>query len=168
MGSHGATAIAKVPCGHSGHRHASSDGPSGSSDTATLLLPTVVPMVTMMAQNITSTMQQPSRRHRRSPSLPPSSPPRDSSLLPAIQNELDVFLQMFGHAKGISDNRITKVEEWLKAAHYTPDALAKVSLLFEHSQKLIKLPEGQVYALRKFSWEWCGKIDAKRAKRKLV
>ena len=121
-------------------------------------------MVTMMAQNITSTMQQPSLRRRRSPSLPPSSPPRDSSPPPAIQDEL--FLQAFGGAKGLSDDCITEVGGRLKAAHYTPDAISEISLPFERLQELTELPEGEVYALRKFSREWRGKIDAKRVRRK--
>jgi hypothetical protein len=112
-------------------------------------------------------MQQPSHRRCSPPSsLPPSSPPRDSSPPPAVQDELLNFLQAFGHVKDLSHDCIIEVAEWLQAAHYTPDAISETSLPFECLQELTKLPEGQVYALRKFSHAWCGKIDAKRVKRK--
>ena len=162
-------APAKVSRGRSGPGHASSDGPTGSSDPTTLLLSAVVPMVTMMAQNITSSMQQPSRRRRRHSSLsslPPSSPPRASSPPPAVQDELINFIQAFGCARGLSDDCVVEVIERLDAAHYTPDAISETSLPFEHLQELTELPEGQVYALCKFSCAWCGRIDAKRVKRK--
>jgi hypothetical protein len=123
-------------------------------------------MVTMMAQNITSNMQGPSRHRRTASSLPPSSPPRDSSPPPAVQDELTKFLQAFGIAKDLSNDCIAELGDQLQAVHYTPDTISETSLPFERLQELTKLPEGQVYALRKFAREWCGKIDAKRAKRK--
>ncbi|KAF8968731.1 hypothetical protein BDZ97DRAFT_1755029 [Flammula alnicola] len=152
IGPVGAAAPAKVPRGRSGPGHASSDGPSGSSDTANLLLSTIVPMVTMMAQNVTSNMQMSSRRRRSPPSsLPPSTPPRGSSPPPAIADELDKFLHSFGLAKGLSIDMVSDVSEKLKAAHYTPDAISEISLPIERLQELTGLPEGQVYSLRKFS-----------------
>ena len=155
-----------MPRGCSGPGHASSDGPSGPADATTLLLSTVVPMVTMMAQNVTSSMQRASRHNRSPPSsLPPSSPPWDSSPPPAIQEELDVFLQAFGRAKDISKDSICQMCDQLKARHYTPDAISEISLPFERLQELTGLPEGQVYALRKFVRDWCGKVDTKRAKK---
>ena len=53
----------------------------------------------------------------------------------------------------------------LKARHYTPDVISEISLPFEHLQELTGLTEGQVYALRKFTQDWCGKVDTNRAKK---
>lgn len=165
------SALAKVPRGCSGPGSTSSDGPSGAPDVATLLLSIVVPMVTMMAQSVTSTMQKASHRQRSPPSsLPPSSPPPSSSppyssSPPPVQDELDIFLEAFGCAKEISEECIDMMSVGLKAGYYTPDAISEDSLPFERLKVLTGLPEGQVYALRKFARAWCGKVDAKRAKR---
>lgn len=159
------TSVAKVPRGRSGPGHSSSDGPSATPDATNLLLSTVVPMVTMLAHNMTSAMQKPSRRRHSPPSsLPPSSPPHPSSPPPAIEDELDLFLKAFGHSKGISDDHIEFVSDRLKAVQYSPDAISESSLSVECLRELTGLAEGQLYALRKFSREWCGKIELKRAK----
>ena len=139
---------------------------NGSPDITTLLLSTVVPMISMMAHQATAAHNHTRRRPLSPASSLPMSSPQPSSPAPAIEDELDIFLSSFGRAKGISAVAIAEIGDRLAEAHYSPDALSEPTLTSEHLQKLTGLPEGQVYALRKFSRQWCGKVDIKRAKLK--
>lgn len=123
-------------------------------------------MIIMMAQQAAETCKI-SRECPRSPvsSLPTSSPQPSSPAL-AVKDELSIFLNSFGRAKGILANVIAEIGDRLADAHYSPDSLSEPSLTSDRLQELTGLPEGQVYALRKFSRQWCGKIDVKRAKLK--
>jgi hypothetical protein len=135
--------------------------PNPTSDNTQTLLASAM---AMMVHSMTATMQK-SRAHSfRSSSLPPSSPPRGSSLPPAIDDELQKFLDAFAKAKEFFKAVIDGIYERLDNTFYSPDAISKESLLISQLQELTGLPEGQVYALRKFSHAWCRKIDAKRAK----
>lgn len=156
------TALSKVPRGRSGPGHSSPEVPA-STDATTLLLTTMVPVMAMVAQNMNSAIRR-SSRQKSPPSSPPSSPPRNSSPPPPIADELQIFLEAFGRAKGIATDIISDVYERLNAVHYSPDAVSEISLSSTRLQELTGLAEGQVYSLCKFSREWCGKVDAKRAK----
>jgi len=134
------------------------------SDTTALLMSTVVPIIAMMAQKAGETHEachsRRSRSRRYSPSLPTSSP-QPSSPPPAIEDKLGIFLNAFGRAKGISSDTIDEMGNHLAVAS---DAISESTLTLERLQELTGLPEGHVFALRKFSCQWCGKIDTKRAK----
>jgi len=165
MGPRSASAgSSKVPRGLIGPGRSSSikiPTANSTSDSTQTLLASVM---AMMAHSMTATMQK-SAVHTRPPSsLPPSSPPRESSPPPALDDELRKFLDAFAKAKGLSEAVIDRVYKHLADASYSPDAISEDSLSVSRLQELTGLPEGQVYALRKFSREWCGKIDAKRAK----
>ena len=120
----------------------------------------------MMAQQATAVHNHARRRPLSPASTLRMSSPQPSSPAPAIEDELDIFLSSFGRAKGISAVAIAEIGDCLAEAHYSPNALSEPTLTSEHLQKLTGLPEGQVYALRKFSRQWCGKVDIKRAKLK--
>jgi hypothetical protein len=86
-----------------------------------------------------------------------SSPP------PAIEAELDVCLHAFAAARGLSANAIGVALSQLVEFDYSPDAICEASS--ERLKEITGLTEGQVLALKKFARQWCGKIDAKRARR---
>lgn len=157
--------ITKLSRTRSGPIRGSLDASPAPTDTTSLLLTAVVPAVTMMAYNMSETMKKSSKR-ARSP-LPPSSPLGPcSSPPPAVENELKVFLTSFAAAKGISSATIQDIFERLQDAQYDPDAISEMTLSNKHLQEITGLAEGQVYSLRKYARQWCGKIEAKRAKRK--
>ncbi|KAH7923606.1 hypothetical protein BV22DRAFT_1048078 [Leucogyrophana mollusca] len=93
----------------------------------------------------------------------PQSPHRLSSPPPAVEDELVACLRAFGSARRLSQDSIDKAIGALEEAAYTPDIMgdAKETRLVE----LTGLAEGHAIALVKFSREWCGKIDGKRARR---
>jgi hypothetical protein len=51
----------------------------------------------------------------------------------------------------------------LEEVAYTPDIMGEVTA--QRLQDITSFAEGHAIALRKFAREWCGKIDAKRARR---
>jgi len=84
---------AKVPCGRSGPEQAAAPAPVAAPDAINLLLTTVVPMVTIMAQQMMAFSKKRSR-HYYSPlsSLPSSIPSHLSLPPPVIDNELNFFM----------------------------------------------------------------------------
>ncbi|GBE89883.1 hypothetical protein SCP_1702090 [Sparassis crispa] len=79
-----------------------------------------------------------------------SSPP------PIVEEELVHCLEAFGRAKKIPLGIIDMVLGKLFELSYSPDLLTEVSV--ERLKELTELPEGQVYALKKFAGEWCCKV----------
>ncbi|KAF8868520.1 hypothetical protein CPB84DRAFT_1857570 [Gymnopilus junonius] len=127
-----AAPAAKVPRGRSGPVRSSSEGVlhPATTDPTALLLSTVVPMVTMMAQQTMSSAMNSKRSHQHpSPpsSLPPSSPPPSSSP-PAIEDELELCLESFGQSRGISEELIEKAFAALKAENYSPAVISETTL----------------------------------------
>jgi len=86
---------------------------TSNSDAAALMMATMVPVMTMMAHNLTESMSKKSKASRLSP---PSSPVRQSSPLPAISDELEHFLDAFSRAKEIPEDRLTIAREQLHEA----------------------------------------------------
>jgi len=84
-----------------------------------------------------------------------SSPP------PAIEDELSACMKAFAASRVISGELLEKAVDGLDEVCYTPDIMGEVTA--EHLQSLTGFPEGHAIALRKFTREWCGKIDAKHA-----
>ena len=85
-----------------------------------------------------------------------SSPP------PAVEDELAACLKAFGASRAIAGESLDKAVDGLDEVCYTPDIMGEV--MAERLQALTGLPEGHAIALRKFAREWCGKINAKRAR----
>lgn len=95
------------------------------------------------------------------------NPARDAERLssppPALEDELAACMNAFAVARGMAVDSLNKAVDGLDEVCYTPDIMGEVT--FECLQALTGLPEGHAIALRKFAREWCGKIDAKRARR---
>lgn len=64
----------------------------------------------------------------------------------------------------LSNDVLNRVVDGLDEVCYTPDIMGEVTA--EWLQSLTGLPEGHAIALHKFTHKWCGKIDAKCARRK--
>lgn len=73
-------------------------------------------------------------------------------------------MNAFAAAHALSDDVLNRAVDGLNEVCYTPDIMGDVTA--EQLQSLTGLPEGHAIALRKFAREWCGKIDAKRARHK--
>lgn len=91
-------------------------------------------------------------------------PERLSSPPPAIEDVLAACMNAFAAARVLSEDVLNRAVDGLDEVCYTPDIMGEVTV--ERLQSLTGLPEGHAIALRKFAREWCGKIDAKRARRK--
>ncbi|KAJ7265796.1 hypothetical protein C8J57DRAFT_1511552 [Mycena rebaudengoi] len=130
--------------------------------TSTSAAETTNLLLAMMAQNMaTSNHSTPAPfapPPARSP-LPPSSPP------PAIEDDLDAFMDAFSRAKNMPDVVIDAAKIGLRDACYTPDILCEPSITFERLKDLTGLAEGEVHQLKKFARQWSGKIEGKRARR---
>jgi len=87
-----------------------------------------------------------------------SSPP------PAIEDILAACVNTFAAARVLSEDVLNRAVDGLDKVCYTPDIKGEVTV--EWLQSLTGLPEGHAIALHKFAREWCGKIDAKCARRK--
>lgn len=99
-----------------------------------------------------------------SPSSPVPGPSSErlSSPPPAIEDELVSCLHAFGASRKISDViRDTAIAN-LDEAAFTPDIMGEVDV--GRLKELTGLAEGHTIALRKFARQWCGKIEAKRAR----
>ncbi|KAJ6608173.1 hypothetical protein B0H10DRAFT_2068844 [Mycena sp. CBHHK59/15] len=134
---------------------------TSTSDTTTLLLTTMVPAVMAMmtqslAGNVPRTQALPAAPH--SPAIP-SSPP------PAIEDDLDIFMDTFRRAKKIPGNIIDDATARLRDGRYTPDILCEASVTIERLAELTGLAEGEVHQFKKFAREWSGKIEGKRVRR---
>ncbi|KAJ7250935.1 hypothetical protein C8J57DRAFT_1238803 [Mycena rebaudengoi] len=153
----GPSASTSKPRGHGGPYPAQPQpGTSTSAAETTNLL------LAMMAQNMaTSNRSTPAPfapPPARSP-LPPSSPP------PAIEDDLDAFMDAFSRAKNMPEVVIDAAKIGLRDACYTPDILCEPSVTFERLKDLTGLAEGEVHQLKKFARQWSGKIEGKRARR---
>jgi hypothetical protein len=109
----------------------------------------------MMAQNMNASISKNSKYH----STPPSSPicPLSPLVNSAAEPHLLAFLEAFGHAKKLPEEAIISVFDSLECAQYMPNILHEAGVSAEHLQHLTGLAEGNVYALKKFAREWCGK-----------
>ncbi|KAJ7083225.1 hypothetical protein C8R44DRAFT_894560 [Mycena epipterygia] len=132
-----------------------------TTSAADLLLTTMVPVMAMMAQNMASNIPA------RAPIVPPSarSPVQASSPPPAIEDDLDIFMDAFRRAKNIPQTLIDNAKEHLRDARYTPDIICEASVVTERLSELTGLAEGEVHQLRKFARQWSGKMEGKRARR---
>jgi hypothetical protein len=97
------------------------------------------------------------------PPAPTVSPERLSSPPPAVEDELTACLKAFGEKRALSLDTMDKALATLEEVAYTPDIMGEITA--QRLQDLTGFAEGHAIALRKFSREWCGKIDAKRARR---
>ncbi|KAJ6622608.1 hypothetical protein B0H10DRAFT_2214248 [Mycena sp. CBHHK59/15] len=137
---------------------------SSPSDTATLLLTSMVPVVAMMVQNMAGNIPRTAGPAPIAPPSAPASPVCASSPPPAIEDELDVFMNAFRCAKNLKDAIIDDTRAGLHRAHYSPDVLSETSVTIECLQELTGLQEREVHQLKKFAGQWSGKMDGKRAR----
>ncbi|KAJ6600601.1 hypothetical protein DFH09DRAFT_1498329 [Mycena vulgaris] len=135
---------------------------TSTSDATSLLLTSMVPVMAMMAQNIAGNI--PCAPGFVLPA-PPRSPVAASSPPPAIDDDLDVFMDAFRRAKKIPANVIDNATAQLRDGRYTPDILCEPSVTFERLTELTGLAEGEVHQLKKFAREWSGKMEGKRVRR---
>ncbi|KAH7903057.1 hypothetical protein BJ138DRAFT_1197791 [Hygrophoropsis aurantiaca] len=133
--------------------HLISASASGGSDIGTIFATIATPFVKSLASMAVASLAptSPSSSHRL------SSPP------PAFEDELTSCLTAFASARKLSITAISSAQEGLEGAAYTPDIMGEV--LPTRIQELTGLAEGHAIALHKFAREWCGKVDAKRARR---
>jgi len=129
-----------------------------------MMMATMFPVMTMMAQNLTESMAKKSKAPRASP---PSSPVRASSPPPPVSDELDRFLDAFSRAKQIPEDRLATARQQLREARYLPDVIGEPFVEFARLKELTALAEGEVYSLKKFAAEWSGRVASKRARRGL-
>ncbi|KAJ7815782.1 hypothetical protein B0H14DRAFT_3475819 [Mycena olivaceomarginata] len=135
---------------------------SAAADTTNLILTTMVPVMAMMARNMASNV---STSVAVAPPPVPRSPVQASSPPPAIEDDLDVFMDAFRRAKNIPTALIDVAKGHLHGACFTPDILSEPSVTVERLQELTGLAEGEVHQLRKFARQWTGKMEGKRARR---
>jgi len=102
-----------------------------------------------------------SSKHYLSPTSSPAGPPDSSSPLPHQEDELHLCLEAFGHAKSIATEAIEVAVEGLAEKHYTADALSFVGV--QQVAEITQLAEGEAASLLKFSKQWSGRVDQKRA-----
>ncbi|KAJ7442061.1 hypothetical protein B0H11DRAFT_1932564 [Mycena galericulata] len=158
------SASTSKPRGRSGPFPTHPPAPSSSSDTTNLILTSMVPVMAMMAQNMASNIP---RAAIPAPAILPAprSPIQASSPPPAVEDELDVFMDAFRRAKNIPDVTIDKAKDQLRESRFTPDILCESSVTTERLQELTGLAEGEVHQLKKFARQWTGKVEGKRARR---
>ncbi|KAJ6556130.1 hypothetical protein B0H19DRAFT_1376984 [Mycena capillaripes] len=137
---------------------------SKSSESTNLLLTSMVPVMAMMAQNMASNFSAPAPV--ATPSAP-RSPVQVSSPPPAIEDDLDVFMDAYRRAKNMPDTRIDNAKAQLRDVCYTPDILAESSVTLERLMELTGFAEGEVHGLKKFARQWTGRIEGKRARRNI-
>lgn len=94
--------------------------------------------------------------------VPTPNEPRISSPPPAVDDKLDVCLAAFQKAKNLSPELLAGALVGLRKAEYLPDAICEASP--SRLEEITGLVEGRVLALKKFVRQWCGNVDAKRAK----
>ncbi|KAJ7114391.1 hypothetical protein C8R44DRAFT_740529 [Mycena epipterygia] len=157
-----ASASMSKPRGRGGPYPAHSQSASTSAETANttnLLLTTMA----MMAQNMAS--NHPTPASVAAPPPAPRSPVQLSSPPPAIEDDLDVFMDAFRRAKNIPASVIDDAKVGLRDARYTPDVLCEDFVTSERLKELTGLAEGEVHQMRKFARQWSGKMEGKRARR---
>jgi hypothetical protein len=116
------------------------------------MLTTLAPLITFATKDAAST---PSTSTAAAP-MPPSSPP------PQYEDELRICLEAFGRAKNIDDDTISWCVDAFQNEEYTADVINEATV--GRLQEITGLSEGSCLALKKFSREWCGRIERKRAK----
>ena len=142
------------PRGHTGPNTAKATGSETSMDANMLLLQTLNSAFTMFSKSIPAT-------HATVPAA--ADPCRASSPPPPIEDELEKCLEAFRKAKGLSSEVIGIVLDNFRNVSYSPDAICEASP--QRLEEVSGLKEGQVLTMKKFVREWCGKIDAKKARR---
>ena len=141
-----------------------------TNDTTQLLM-AFLPLVTALTQRQGDTHDPPitpTRKRTRDNSLTLSSHVNSQSYVtpsspaPAIEDELQLFLNAFGNAKSVSIELIDVAFDGLNSKGYTPDALEVISV--DHLAGLTSFSEERAAALMKFAQEWSSKMDQKRAR----
>jgi hypothetical protein len=143
------------PRGRTGPNAAKAIGSETSVDTNALLLQTLNSAFTMLSKTIPAAVH--TVTHSAADSYRASSPP------PPIEDELEKCLEAFRKAKGLSSEVISVVLDNFRNISYSPDAICEASP--QRLEEVSGLKEGQVLTMKKFVREWCGKIDAKKARR---
>lgn len=154
-----------MACGQSGPNPAAPATLTSNVDAATLMMATMVPVMTMMAHNLTESM---SKKSKRSCTSPPSSPVRQSSPPSPISDELGRFLDAFSRAKQIPEDCLFFAHEQLHEARYMPDVIGTSLVEFARLKELMGLAEGEVYSLKKFAMDWSGRVASKCARRGML
>ncbi|KAJ7330944.1 hypothetical protein DFH08DRAFT_815028 [Mycena albidolilacea] len=118
------------PRGRSGPypSQSSAGSSSAAADTTNLILTTMVPVMAMMARNMASNV---STSVAVAPPPVPRSPVQASSPPPAIEDDLDVFMDAFRRAKNIPTALIDVAKGHLHGACFTPDILSEPSVTVE-------------------------------------
>jgi len=154
-------------------------------DPLTAIVTMVTPLITTLLtrqinaiSDVPSVSSTPDRALKRSldtldPTLPSGSlssdpPPASrralSSPPPDVEHELEACMVSFGRSRALADGIINTAIENLAVLGYTPEVLADTDISNSRIGEVSKLPEGTVSALRKFARQWCGRVDAKRAR----
>jgi hypothetical protein len=142
------------PRGRSGPNPSKSTDIEQSTDSNTLLLQTLNSAMTVFAKSLSSTSPATnSGNHCR------SSPP------PPIEDDLEVCLSAFQKYKGVPADVVAVAMSAFCEVSYNPDAICEATC--ERLQEISGLAKGHVLMLKKFVRGWCGKVDAKRAKRSM-
>ncbi|KAJ7488779.1 hypothetical protein B0H11DRAFT_2405873 [Mycena galericulata] len=159
------SASTSKPRGRGGPYPAQLQSGSAGDNTVNLLLTTMAAVIAMMAQNMAGNVLAPAPLAPLAPPAPPRSPVQASSPPPAIEDDLDVFMDAFRRAKNLSHALIDDAKTGLRDAHYSPDILCEASVTSERLKELTGLAEGEVHQLKKFARQWSGKMEGKRARR---
>lgn len=137
-------------------------GPNSNNVAPDPMMASIVPLFLALLQNVTGTGSTLAQMAQLS--TPPaiesdirSSPP------PAVDSELSACLDAFHKAKGLLEEDINDALEALQKEFYTSDLLGSPDVTIVRLIQLTHFAEGHVIALKKFSCEWCGKVDAKHA-----
>jgi hypothetical protein len=133
------------------------------ADFGSALLTCATPWLKSIASAAVASLVPPAPEFSRNLHPPTRDTERLSSPPPAIEDELAVCMKAFAASRVISVDLLDKAVDGLDEVCYTPDIMGDVTA--ERLQSLTGFPEGHAIALRKFARDWCGKIDAKRARR---
>jgi hypothetical protein len=129
---------------------------SSTADNTGLLLQTLTSAFNMFMSTQTSAASTSLTVSRAATPHQLLSPP------PTVETELDICILAFAAACNLSTVVIDSIWAHLSKYDYSPDAICKASP--ERLKEITALSEGQVLALKKFTRQWCGRIEAKRAK----
>jgi hypothetical protein len=143
--------------------HASVPEANSGSDLGAVLTSIAAPFMKSLATMAMSHVTPLAPSAPSTSSVDHLSPLRLSSPPPAVEDELVICLKAFGVSRGLTAETIDKACAGLEEFAYTPDIMGEVTA--DRLQELTGFAEGHAIALRKFAREWCGKVDAKRARR---
>ena len=111
-----------------------------------------------MAHNMTKSYERSSWGKSKSSCsdtvTPPSSPACASSPPPAIVDQLDVFLKLFGKANLILPEVLAAAREKLCEAWFMSDPISEASVTLDRLKEFTRFAEGELHALKKFACEW--------------